>query len=194
MSNRFLERRMRLTSVQRNPAEYEAASRDAILDLMRRMERAWAVGDAASFVAAFAADCDFVSPDGTHLRGRDAKARRQQALFDSVLRGTRLVFDEAPAIRFLAENVALVHAMAAVLLPWQRRVRRGRRSKQTLVAVRGPQGWRFTAFHGTRYRPEPPPTGWSLKLKLVLLRIRAALARKRRRGTSRCDSVLRSRR
>jgi uncharacterized protein (TIGR02246 family) len=181
ISEQFGSRRTRLQSVERNPAEYEAASREAIVDLTRRMAHAWNTADGSAYAASFTADSDYVAFDGTHLRGRDANARHHQQLFDSVLRNTRLVFERAPVVRFVADDVAVVHTMGAVLFPWQSRVPPKRRSNQTLVAVRRPEGWRFTAFHNTRYRPAPLPAGLSLKLVLALVRMRAALSRRRSR-------------
>jgi uncharacterized protein (TIGR02246 family) len=181
MSEHFTGRRNRLQSVERNPAEYEAASREAIVDLVRRMEHAWNIADGSAYAAAFTEDSDYVAFDGTHLRGRDANARHHQRLFNSLLKNTRLVFEGTPRVRFLAEGVAVVHAMGSVLFPWQSRVTAKRRSNQTLVAVRRPEGWRFTAFHNTRYRPTALPTGMPLKLILALMRVRAALSRKRAR-------------
>jgi uncharacterized protein (TIGR02246 family) len=181
MNEQFMDRRSRLQPVERNTAEYEAASREAITDLTRRMEHAWNTADGNAFAASFTADCDYVAFDGMHLRGRDANARHHQQLFDSVLKNTRLVFEGQPIVRFVADNVAIVHTMGSVLFPWQRRVTSKRRSNQTLVAVRQPEGWRFAAFHNTRYRPTPLPTGLPLKLIVALLRMRASLSRKRRR-------------
>ncbi len=183
MIEQFMDRRSRLQAVQRNTAEYEAASREAIVDLTRRMEHAWNTADGNAYAGSFTADCDYVAFDGTHLRGRDANARHHQLLFDSVLRNTRLVFEGQPAVRFVADDVAVVHTMGSVLFPWQSRVTPKRRSNQTLVAVRQPEGWRVAAFHNTRYRPTTLPTGLPLKLILALLRMRASLSRKRRRRT-----------
>lgn len=184
MNERFTGRRAHLQRVERNPTEYEAASREAIVDLTRRMEHAWNTADGSAYAASFAPDSDYIAFDGTHLRGRDANARHHQRLFDSVLRNTRLVFESAPTVRFVADDVAVVHTMGSVLFPWQRHVTPQRRSNQTLVAVRRPEGWRFTAFHNTRYRPTALPTGVPLKLILALFRARVWLSRKRRRRGS----------
>jgi uncharacterized protein (TIGR02246 family) len=181
MNELFTGRRAHLQSVERNPAEYEAASREAIVDLIQRMEHAWNMADGHAYAAAFTEDSDYIAFDGTHLRGRNANARHHQQLFDSVLRNTRMVFEGKPSVRFLADDVAIVHAMGSVLFPWQSHVTAKRRSNQTLVAVRRPEGWRFAAFHNTRYRPVAVPTGLPLKWILAFMRIRAALARKRRR-------------
>jgi uncharacterized protein (TIGR02246 family) len=179
MIERFTGRRARLQTVERDPEEYEAANREAIVELTRRMEHAWNTADGAAYAASFTADSDYIAFDGTHLRGRDANACHHQQLFDSVLRNTRLVFESKPTIRFVDEDVAVVHTKGSVLFPWQKSVAPTRRSNQTLLAVRRPEGWRFTAFHNTRYRPAPLPQGLPLKIIMVLLRLRASWSRKR---------------
>jgi uncharacterized protein (TIGR02246 family) len=179
--NDYMGRRTRLQAVERVHAEYEAASRDAIVDLTHRMEHAWNTADGNAYASSFTEDSDYIAFDGTHLRGRAANARHHQQLFDTVLAGSRLVFESEPVVRFLSEDVAIVHAMGSVLLPWQSHVTRKRRSNQTLVAVRRPEGWRFTAFHNTRHRPMKLPTGLPLTLLLALFKLRTSLARKRHR-------------
>jgi uncharacterized protein (TIGR02246 family) len=126
----------------------------------------------------FAEDCDYVAFDGTHLRGRQANAEHHQRLFDTVLRGTRLMFEGEPVIRFLAPDVAVLHTVGSVVMPWQREVTARRRSNQTMVAVRESGGWRVAAFHNTRYRPTPLPTGAMLRLILAIMRLRTRFARR----------------
>jgi len=174
-------RRTRLTCVERDPAQYEAASREAILDLTRRMERAWNTADGAAYAASFTEDSDYIACDGTHLKGRDANAQHHRRLFGSALRNTRLVFERPPTVRFVADDVAVVHAMGSVLFPWQTSATPKRRSNQTLVAVRGPEGWRFAAFHNASYRPTALPASLPLKFILAIRRLRASLSRKRPR-------------
>lgn len=55
------------------------------------MANAWNSGDGEAYADLFAEDCDYVAFDGTHLSGRSANARHHQALFDTVLVGSRLV-------------------------------------------------------------------------------------------------------
>ena len=100
-----------------------------------------------------------------------AEARHHQALFDTVLYGSRLVFEGAPAVRLLGQDVALMHAFGSVLLPWQDAVTPKRRSNQTYVVVRGAEGWRITAFHNTRYRPMGLPSGFALRAILLAIRL-----------------------
>jgi uncharacterized protein (TIGR02246 family) len=126
------------------------ADEAAVRSLVQRMNDAW--GHVDAFAAVFTEDADYVTFDGTHLRGRRAIAEAHRPLFERFMRGTRLV-GEPPAVRFLAPDVALVHGKGAILWARQRRPSRRRLSVQTLVAVKGEEGWRLTAFQNTRYRP-----------------------------------------
>jgi uncharacterized protein (TIGR02246 family) len=103
-------------------------SRAAIAALTQRMTEAWAAGDGARYGALFTEECDYVAFDGTHLKGREQNALHHEALYRTVLKGSRLVFEGEPQIRFLSADVAAMHAMGSVLLPWQDRVTPRRRS------------------------------------------------------------------
>jgi uncharacterized protein (TIGR02246 family) len=168
------ESRLRSRSSDAEPIA--ADDRAEIASLARRMTAAWNRGDGEVYAALFTDDSDYIAFDGTHLRGRTANARHHQALYDTVLRGSRLVFEGDPGIRFLAPDVAVMHAMGSVLLPWQDAVTARRRSNQTYVVVQRPEGWRIAAFHNTRYRPTALPAGFGLKAILLVMRLRAALA------------------
>ena len=149
----------------------------AIAGLTRRMSETWNAGDGPAYAAIFTPDCDYIAFDGTHLKGREENARHHQALFETVLKGTRLVFEGEAQIRFLSDGVALMHAMGSVLLPWQDRVTAKRRSNQTYVVVREKEGWCIAAFHNTRFRPMRLPTGRMLRLIRGLMRPRTAISR-----------------
>ena len=126
-----------------------AAEASGIAGISAAMARAWNAGDADAYAALFTEDCDYIAFDGTHLKGRQANARQHHALFDSVLNGSRLVFEGAPTVRFLGADVALMHAMGSVLMPWQDDITAKRRSNQTYVVVKQDGGWLVTAFHNT---------------------------------------------
>ena len=87
-----------------------------------------------------------------------------------------MVFEGEPPVRFLAADVALMHAMGSVLLPWQHDVTGKRRSNQTYVVVRQDGRWLVTAFHNTRYRPMGLPSGMTLKTIMFFMRLRMAMA------------------
>ncbi|HJZ50395.1 MAG TPA: SgcJ/EcaC family oxidoreductase [Roseiflexaceae bacterium] len=122
----------------------------AVRTLLQQFYDAW--GDADAYASVFTEDADYIAFDGTHAKGRDAIAESHRPLFERFLKGSRL-FGEAPAIRFLAPDVALIHSKGAVLRAGQQRPSPRRMSVQTVVAVKQADGWRLAAFQNTRYRP-----------------------------------------
>jgi uncharacterized protein (TIGR02246 family) len=122
--------------------------RTAIADLMQWMTECWDAGDGASYGELFADDGDCIAFDATHLKGRQRIAHHHQALFETVLKGSRLVFEGLPQIRFLDRDIAVMHAMCSVHLLHDR-ANPTRQSPQTYVLVRGSQGcWYIAGLHG----------------------------------------------
>jgi uncharacterized protein (TIGR02246 family) len=151
-------------------ASYAAAEERRIRDLTRQLAEAWNRNDGAAYAALFTEDGDYVAFDGTHLKGREENARHHDRLFEGVLRGTRLVYEDV-SVRFLTEDVAVMHGYGSVLMPWQSTVAPRRRSLQTYVVVKQDGAWRIAAFHNTRVRPLP--TGFALRLITLMIRARA---------------------
>jgi uncharacterized protein (TIGR02246 family) len=128
-----------------------AGDEAAVRDLLRRLYDAW--GDADAYAACFTPDADYVAFDGSHARGREAIAAMHRPLFERFLKHTRLA-SLSETVRFLTPDVALIHGKGAVVSARQQaRPRKSRLSVQALVAVRQADGWFFTAFQNTRYRP-----------------------------------------
>jgi uncharacterized protein (TIGR02246 family) len=142
--------------------------------LVDQMYRAWDRNDAAAYAAFFTEDSDYVAFDGTRLRGRAANEALHAKQFAGVLRGTRIA-GEVDDIRFLGDDVAVLHTHGAVLFPWQQATPRTRASIQTMVATRTADGWRFSAFHNTRVRPIPQD-GWFVRAFAWFVRMRTAAA------------------
>ncbi|HSJ43459.1 MAG TPA: hypothetical protein VK923_02100, partial [Euzebyales bacterium] len=65
-------------------------------------------------------------------------------------------------VRHIDADVAVVHAFGSVLMPWRSKLPTRRLSRQTLVAVRTHEGWRFTALQNARVRPMQIPDTTSL--------------------------------
>lgn len=162
---------MTTTTTTPTPDQDTHAELRALVDAMYR---AWDRNDAAAYAAFFTDDSDYIAFDGTRLRGRAANEALHAKLFAGVLRGTR-ISGEVDDIRLLGEGVALVHTHGAVLFPWQEQTPRSRASIQTMVAVRTPEGWRFSAFHNTRVRPLPQD-GWFVRAFAWFVRMRTAAA------------------
>lgn len=142
--------------------------------VMRRLNEAW--GDADAFAAVFTEDAEYVTFDGSMVKGREAIAESHRPLFEGFMRGSRLA-GEPPVIRFLTPDVALVHGKGAVIQRRQQRASRRAISTQTNVLVKQDGRWQIAAFHNTRYRP------WNAGLlgKFLTFLNERSLARNRKR-------------
>lgn len=132
-------------------AQDEAAVRALFAELLA----AWGRGDGRAYGELFVADAEYIAFDGSHTHGREAIATSHQQLFDTFLKGTRLV-GEIVGIRFLAPDVALLHTTGGTVGRGKARTAPEKDSIQTLVAARQGEAWRFVAFHNTRVRPIGP--------------------------------------
>ncbi|EHY90033.1 SgcJ/EcaC family oxidoreductase [Saccharomonospora azurea] len=143
-------------------------------DLFHRMCAAWTAGDAHAYGDLFTEDSDYVSFDGTRARGRAPMVESHDQLFRGVLAGTALVGD-VESVRFLSDDVALVHGTGSVLVAWRSTPPKGRLTRNTIVCVRTPVGWRIAAVHNGRVRPVavPPPDSVPARLARTLVRLSA---------------------
>src|SRR5688572_23651667 len=140
-----------MTAPDRPTASTRAADREAIIRLTKHLADTWTRHDAEAYASVFTENSDYIAFDGNHLEGRKANERHHAALFESVLRGSRMAFENV-TVKFLTLDVAVMHGMGTVLLPWQREVTPRRRSLQTYVVVRQDGVWRIAAFHNVRVR------------------------------------------
>jgi uncharacterized protein (TIGR02246 family) len=134
--------------------------------LFQRLCQAWTNGDAAAYGDCFTADCDYVSFDGTRAHGREDVVESHDKLFRGVLFGSALV-GEVESIRYIADNVAVLHGSGSVLVAWRSQLPKRRVTRNTVVAVRRPEGWRFTAIHNGRVRPVQIPEPDSLPARFA---------------------------
>lgn len=140
------------------PARTTLPAETDISSLFERLLAAWNTGNGEAYGQAFARDADYVTFDGTHLRGRPEIVRVHQQLFDTHLRGSALS-GKITSVRFATPDVAIVHATGDTRLAGKSAPSPERQSIQTLVAVHDGNEWRFTAFHNCRIRPISPGTG-----------------------------------
>jgi uncharacterized protein (TIGR02246 family) len=124
----------------------------AIRRLYEQAMDAWNKGSGEAFAAVFTEDGDLVAFDGTHFKGRKEIAPFHQRLFDTYLKGTRLV-GTVTDVRFLRSDVAVSHARGGTIMRGKSTQAAERDSIQTLVAVNRRGDWRFAAFQNTRVRP-----------------------------------------
>lgn len=120
--------------------------------LHQRVLDAWGAGDGEAFAAPFSDDAVFVAFDGTVMRGREQIAAEHQELYDRWLKGSRLVAEQT-AVRFVADDVALVVSTGGTVMRGKRKPAPERDSIQTLVAVRDDEACSFVSFQNTRIRP-----------------------------------------
>jgi uncharacterized protein (TIGR02246 family) len=110
----------------------------------------WNRGSGEAFAAPFAGDGDLVGFDGTHLKGRQEISSFHQQLFDTYVKGTRLV-GKIRSVRFLTSDVALMHVVGGTIMAGQTDIEPERNSVQTLVATKDKKGeWHLAAFQNTR--------------------------------------------
>ena len=113
-------------------------------------QRAWNAGEPLR-ESDFTAHSDYVTFDGTTLHGLDANQRLHNALARGVLRGSQLS-GQIQRIRFITNEVAVVHSIGNLKLRFHRQPKPGRNSVQTTVMRRTAEGWKIETFHNTRIR------------------------------------------
>jgi len=127
-----------------------SADEVAIRSLYQQLMDGWNKGSGEAFAATFAEDGDLVGFDGTHLKGRQEIVSFHQQLFNSYVKGSRLV-GKVKKIRFLTSDVALMHVVGGTIIAGQTDIDPERNSVQTLVATKDNKGeWRLAAFQNTR--------------------------------------------
>lgn len=137
------------TTVQSVDQTTRAADEAELHDLFDHLLDAWARGDGQTYGSLFTNEADYIAFDGSNRRGTQAIAAEHQQLFDTWLKGTRLV-GTVESIRFLTSDVAVLRTTGGTIFPGQGDERGRRPSIQTLVAVKRAGTWRFEAFHNTR--------------------------------------------
>jgi uncharacterized protein (TIGR02246 family) len=136
------------TSPPPSPSPDEAAVRALYQQLME----AGNTGRCEAYTAPFTEDGDLIGFDGTHFRGRQAIAPFHQRLFDTHVRGTRLV-GQVTSAQCMSPDVALMHALGGTVLRGKSAPSPERGCIQTLVAAKRGGEWHLAAFHNTKVRP-----------------------------------------
>lgn len=138
------------------PYPISHADQAALHDLFQGLIDSWNSGSGDAYAALFTEDSDYIAFNGERFKGRQKNADVHQKLFDTFLKGSTLEGQHISSLRFLTPEVALLHATGTVKLRWQKRPAPGRKSVQTLIAVKRGGTWHFAAFHNSRIeRPNP---------------------------------------
>jgi uncharacterized protein (TIGR02246 family) len=138
-----------MKSQMANATMTNATGETAIRALFWQIIDGWNQGSGEQFAAPYAEDADHVGFDGTHLKGRSQIASFHQQLFDTWVKGSRLV-GKVRSVRFLTPDVALLHAVGGTVMAGQTDLAPERNSVQTLVIVRQNGEWRIAAFQNSR--------------------------------------------
>ena len=129
--------------------ELTPAGEAAIRDLYQRMIDGWNAGSGEGFASVFAEDGEQVAFDGTRYQGRATIAAAHQQLFDTWVKGSRLV-GRVLGVRLLTEDVAQMNTIGGTILAGQSDIAPDRNSVQTFIAVKRDGVWQVAAFHNTR--------------------------------------------
>jgi uncharacterized protein (TIGR02246 family) len=125
------------------------ADEHAITELLRTVTEAWGRGDADAFGSAFTEDASYTTWLGSRYQGRSDIVESHRALFDGLLKGTRLA-DEIERIRFHGQDTAVLTTRGDT---YKGKPPKRLSKVQTYLAVRTAEGgWRFAAFQNTKRR------------------------------------------
>src|SRR5262249_24458239 len=102
-------------SSERVPEASRSDDEAAIRRLYEQAMDAWNKGSGEAFAAVFTEDGHLVAFDGTHFQGRKEIAPFHQRLFDTYLKGTRLV-GTVTDVQFLSSDVAVSHAVGGTIM------------------------------------------------------------------------------
>jgi uncharacterized protein (TIGR02246 family) len=90
-----------------------------------------------------------VTFDGTHLQGRQEIASANQKLFDTFVKGSRLV-GKVRGIRLPTPDVAVLHVVGGTVMAGQLDIDKDRNSVQTLVSVKKGSEWQIALVQNSR--------------------------------------------
>jgi uncharacterized protein (TIGR02246 family) len=98
-------------------------------------------------------DCDYITFNGTHVKGREAYVKMHEQLMNNFMfRGAKLdgLIEQ---VNFLNEHTAVVIASGAIRFRWQKKAPESRQSINTTVWVRNADGqWQMASFHNCRVK------------------------------------------
>jgi len=147
-----------------------------IRELFAEYCRTWTEADSAGFGRLFTKDADYVSYDGSWAAGAARLQDNHDKLFRGVIAGSAMV-GEIESLRFVTDSVAVLVGNGSVLMPWRSKLPQRRLSRQIIVCVRTPEGWRIAAIQNGRQRPVtiPEPDSMPSKMSQVMTRLAQCL-------------------
>jgi uncharacterized protein (TIGR02246 family) len=123
------------------------ADRQAVLDVLAGLYRAWEAGDAEAFVADYTEDASVIQP-GVYEKDREEIRANMAAAFAGPLSGSR-VAARPVNVRFLTGDTAIVVSEDGIVFPGQDAVASERLVRATWVLLRSDGGWRIASYHNS---------------------------------------------
>ena len=123
-----------------------AADEDAIRAIHQRMIDAWNAGDYVAFAAPFTDDADFVTSEGSHLKGRDEIISFAQHNLDVLMKGSRME-GEVEFVQLLSPMWALMRSVVRTTLNGQTASSPERATTQLSHVAKRNGEWRIEGFN-----------------------------------------------
>jgi uncharacterized protein (TIGR02246 family) len=123
----------------------------AIKKVLADQYKAWAAGDADTFVADYTEEATVIMP-GAFRRNREEVRQSMAASFTTFLKDST-VTDEIQNIRFLDQNHAIAVSKAGILFAGETEVPANRLVNATWVFQRRDDKWLVAAYHNSPVDP-----------------------------------------
>ncbi|NIY70766.1 SgcJ/EcaC family oxidoreductase [Streptomyces malaysiensis] len=123
---------------------------EAMSAIPARMMEGWNRGDAIAFAADLAEDAELVDFEGTIHKGRNAVIAFNQPLFDTVLKGSRLVRSEMPFARIVRPGWGVVHHRFSMVMPGEQEPLSSRYFMQLLAVTWNNDRWEVATLQNAR--------------------------------------------
>ncbi len=125
----------------------KAQDEQAIRDLVKGMAEAWTTADAKQWASYFADEHDYIVWTGMYLKNIPPaiNARSHQMIFETIYKGTQQ-FNVVDKIKFIREDVALIHVLAALAKQGEERPA----NPQVLwsgILTKDSGAWKIISFH-----------------------------------------------
>ena len=121
------------------------ADRQAVLDVLRGVYKAWEANDAEAFVADYLDDASVVQP-GVYKKDRQEVQSTMAGAFAGPLKGSRVI-DQPQDVRFPNADTAIVISEGGIVFPGQDAVSSQGLVRATWVLAKRDGRWLVAAYH-----------------------------------------------